>query len=55
MVPIWHESGDLLLTVALALCSQQKWSKGRAASGSNSSNATCDPWHARPPLVELPN
>jgi len=55
MIPKWHESGDLLLTVDLALGSQPKWSTGRPASGPNSVTATCDPWHAHPPRVELPN
>jgi len=55
MIPKWHESGDLLLTVALALGSQPNWSTGRPSSGSNCSTATCDTWHARTPLVELPN
>jgi len=55
MIQKWQESGDLLLAVALAQGSQPNWSTGRPASGSDRMNATCDPWHARPPLVELPN
>ena len=48
MIPKWYESGDLLVTVDLALGSQPDWSTDQPPAGSSSSNATCDPWHARP-------
>jgi len=55
MIPKWHKSGDLLPTVDLVLGSQPNWTTGRPVSVSKCSTATCDLWHARPPLVEHPN
>jgi len=43
MIPKWYESGDLLLTVDLALGRRPDWGTGRPASGSNISNETCNP------------